>query len=88
MTCFTIVHSERSMELAFNKDALQFEEVSDIDWCRFESVLLHISTLNFVFVSLRYSTIKMLSAEKRCMIKTSSCSRYNVLNHCLLNITF
>lgn len=51
MTCFTIVHSERNMELAFNKDALQFEEVSDIDWCSFESVLLHISTLNFVFVS-------------------------------------
>lgn len=51
MTCFTIIHSERNMELAFNKDALQFEEVSDIDWCRFESVLLHISTLNFVFVS-------------------------------------
>lgn len=42
MTCFTIIHSERNMELAFNKDALQFEEVSDIDWCRFESVLLHI----------------------------------------------
>lgn len=35
------VHSERDIEPAFNKDALQFENVSDIDWCRFDSALLH-----------------------------------------------
>lgn len=42
--------------------------------------------LSFVFVFFRYSITKMLNAEKRCMIKTSLCSRYNVLNHYMLVI--